>query len=259
MRIALVQMSLADGDEARNLAAAEHGVAEAAQAGAGIVVLPEMTLTGFPYDRIEALAEPLGGPGAAAFARMAGDHEIAVVAGLPRRDEGDGRVFNTTIVLDPAGDLLATYDKTHLFDQEKTVFAPGATLNGVFTYRGVSYGLLCCFDIEMPEAARKLALLGAQCLLVPSANMEPWGLHHRIFARSRALENHVFVAYCNGVGPCAGATLVGESCLVDPLGSVLCDAGAGESVVWGDVDMAVAHESRRAYDYLRERRPDLYG
>lgn len=257
VRIALVQMSLADGDEARNLTAAERGVDEAARAGAGIVVLPEMTLTGFPYDRLETLAEPLDGPGAAAFARMAGDHRVVVVAGLPRRDES-GAILNTTVVLGPGGELLATYDKTHLFDREKTVFTPGATLDGVFTYRSVGYGLLCCFDIELPEAARKLALLGAECLLVPSANMEPWGLHHRVFARSRALENHVFVAYCNGVGPCAGATLVGESCLVDPFGRILCDAGAGESVVWGDVDTAVAAESRRDYDYLRERRPELY-
>jgi (R)-amidase len=258
LRIALVQMSLVDGDVARNLDVAASGVAEAARAGADVVVLPEMTLTGFPYDRLEALAEPLDGPGAAAFARMAGDHQVVVVAGLPRRDESGGGVFNTTIAVDPGGELLAAYDKTHLYDREKTAFTPGASLDGLFSCRGVCFGLLCCFDIELPETARTLALLGARCLLVPSANMEPWGLHHRVFARSRALENHLFVAYCNGVGPCAGATLVGESCIVDPFGRIVCDAGPDERTVWGDLDLRVADESRRVYDYLRERRPELY-
>ncbi len=258
LRIALAQMPLADGAVAHNLAVAAAAVQEAARAGADIVVLPEMTLTGFPYERFAELAEPLDGPAAAAFARMAGDHRVLVVAGLPRLDEAGERILNTTLVFDPAGELLAAYDKTHLYDKEKTVFTPGAALDGLFTYRGVRFGLLCCFDIELPEAARRLALDGAQCLLVPSANMEPWGLHHRVFVRARALENHVFVAYSNGLGPCGGAMLVGESCLVDPLGRVLCDAGHDEAVVWGDADLRVIDESRRVYDYLSQLRPELY-
>ena len=154
--------------------------------------------------------------------------------------------------------MLAVYDKTHLFDREKSVFTPGAVLEQPFAWSGVRFGVLCCFDIELPEPSRTLALRGAQCLLVPSANMEPWGESHRAFVRSRALENHVFVAYANAVGPASGYVFEGGSCLVDPLGRILCDAGRDETVVWADLDVAVADEARRVGDYLSERRPELY-
>ena len=202
-------------------------------------------------------AEPLDGPSVAAFRRMAGEAGVALVAGLPRLGD-DGRVFDTTVVVAPDGALLSVYDKTHLYDREQAVFAPGAALEPPFTFGGVRFGVLCCFDIEFPEAARTLALRGAQCLLVPSANMEPWAGHHRAFVRSRALENHAFVAYANAVGAASGYVFEGQSCLVDPLGRVLCDAGRDETVVWGDVDLAVCQESRAVGNYLAERRPELY-
>ncbi len=275
LRVALVQLRPADGDKARNLAAAGAAVAAAARAGAGLVVLPEYALTGFPAERMRELAEPLDGPSVAAFRRMAADSGVCLVANLARLGAGAERgttaddathdatgsatcIFDTTIVLAPDGELLTVYDKTHLFDREKAVFTPGAALEPPFVWGGVRFGVLCCFDIELPEPARTLALRGAQCLLVPSANMEPWGGHHRAYVRSRALENHAFVAYANAVGAASGYVFEGGSCLVDPLGRVLCDAGRGETVVWADMDPAVADESRGVADYLSERRPELY-
>jgi predicted amidohydrolase len=255
-----------DGDKARNLAAAGEAVAAAARAGAHVVVLPEYVLTGFPVERMAELAEPLEGPSVGAFRRMAGEAGVALVAGLPRRGEvpagaalaGAGGIFDTTVVIAPDGELLSVYDKTHLFDREKAVFTPGAALEPPFSFQGVRFGVLCCFDIEFPEPSRTLALRGAQCLLVPSANMEPWGEHHRAFLRSRALENHVFVAYANVVGAASGYVFEGESCLVDPLGRVLCDADRDEAVVSGDVDLGLCEESRGVGDYLAQRRPELY-
>ena len=267
LRIALVQLRPVDGDKERNLAAAGAAVAAASREGARLVVLPEYVLTGFPAERMRGLAEPLDGPSVEAFRRMAGEAGVCLVAGLPRLgDPGEAAtpaaaaapVYDTTVVLAPDGELLTVYDKTHLFDREKTVFTPGAALEPPFAWGGVRFGVLCCFDIELPEPARTLALRGAQCLLVPSANMEPWGAHHRAYVRSRALENHAFVAYANAVGAASGYVFEGGSCLVDPLGRVLCDAGRDETVVWADLDLAVASESRGVGDYLGERRPELY-
>ncbi len=277
LRIALVQLRPADGDKERNLAAAGAAVAAAARAGAQLVVLPEYVLTGFPAERMRELAERLDGPSLAAFRRMAAESGVCLVANLARLDAAAGaehgpaahdatddathdttRIFDTTVVLAPDGELLTVYDKTHLFDREKDVFTPGAALEPPFTWSGVRFGVLCCFDIELPEPARTLALRGAQCLLVPSANMEPWGEHHRAYVRSRALENHAFVAYANAVGAASGYVFEGGSCLVDPLGRVLCDAGHDETVVWADLDVAVAEESRAVGDYLSQRRPELY-
>ena len=256
LRVALIQLRPADGDKARNLAAAGEAVAAAAAQGSGLAVLPEYALAGFPAERMRELAEPLDGPSLSAFRDLAAGAGVCLVAGLPRLDEA-GRIFDTTVVLAPDGALLTVYDKTHLFDRERAVFTPGAALQPPFEFAGVRFGVLCCFDVEFPEPARTLALRGAQCLLVPSANMEPWGPAHRAFVRARALENHCFVAYANAVGSASGYRFEGESCLVDPRGRVLCDAGRGETVVWGDVDLAVAGEARAVGDYLAQRRPEL--
>jgi (R)-amidase len=272
LRIALVQLRPTDGDKARNLAAAGTAVTAAASGGAQLVVLPEYALAGFPAERMRELAEPLEGPSLAAFRDLAGEAGVCLVAGLPRLGQrgeagadlrpggpkGERPVFDSTVVLAPDGELLTVYDKTHLFDRERTVFTPGAALQRPFVWRGVRFGVLCCFDIEFPEPSRTLALRGAQCLLVPSANMTPWGPSHRAFVRSRALENHCFVAYANAVGEASGYVFEGESCLVDPLGRLLCDARREETVVWGEVDPTVAAEARAVGDYLAQRRPELY-
>lgn len=266
VRVALVQLRPADGDKERNLAAAGAAVAAAERAGADVVVLPEYALTGFPAERMGELAEPLQGPSLAAFRELTAEAGVCLVAGLPRQGgagEGTGPtagppVFDTTVVLAPDGELLTVYDKTHLFDRERAVFTPGAALQNPFTFHGVRFGVLCCFDIEFPETARTLALRGAQCLLVPSANMAPWAPSHRAFVRARALEDHCWVAYANCVGSASGYKFEGQSCLVDPLGRVVCDAERRETVVWGDVDVAVADQARAVGDYLGQRRPELY-
>ena len=158
------------------------------------MVLPEYVLTGFPAERMRALAEPLDGPSLDAFRRhgrlgrrvpcrqpgaSGGTRRGRAAAPDARGPAGRGAapgeppVFDTTVVVAPDGELLTVYDKTHLFDREQTVFTPGAALEPPFAWRGVRFGVLCCFDIELPEPARTLALRGARCLLVPSANMEP--------------------------------------------------------------------------------------
>ena len=262
LRVALVQLTPVDGDKARNLAAAGEAIAAAARAAAHVVVLPEYVLTGFPAKRMATLTEPLDGPSVTAFRSMAAAAEVLLVAGLPRVGvAAPGAaipIYDTTVVIAPDGELLSIYDKTHLFDREKAVFTPGPAFAPPFAFGGVHFGVLCCFDIEFPETARTLALRGAQCLLVPSANMEPWGEHHRAFVRARALENHAFVAYANAVGASSGYVFEGQSCLVDPLGRLLCDAGRGETVVWGDIDLTLCAKAREVGDYLDERRPDLY-
>ena len=258
LRIGLAQIAVNNGDKAGNLARAGAAVAEAAGQGADMVVLPEMMLTGFPLEEMRALAEPRGGPGAEAFRRMAVENGVAVVAGYPELDETTGAVHNMTVVFSRRGAPLLHYAKTHLFDSERMAITPGATLDAMFTFEGVRFGALCCFDIELPETARTLALKGAQCIVVPTGNMEPWGHHHRVFIMARALENHVFVAYANQYGEGCGVRCPGESALVDPLGRLVCDAGAGEKVLCGDMDLGLIEESRLVFDYLRERRPELY-
>jgi len=217
-----------------------------------------MVLTGFlGRAALEPLAESRDGAGVAAFRDMAVESKVAVVAGFPECEAG-GIIYNTTAVFGRSGEPLVFYRKTHLFNLERLAITPGDALDGLLTFCGVRFGVLCCYDLEFPETARTLALRGVQCLLVPTGNMMPWDHHHRVYIQARALENHVFVAYCNRFGNSPTYDFPGESALADPFGRLVCDAGREVKVVSADIDLGLIEESRAVFDYLRERRPDLY-
>jgi predicted amidohydrolase len=258
-RIALAQLSCVEGAKQQNLVACRRAVERAARLEAALIVLPEMILTGFPPQKeLMQLAERAHGADDEAFRDMAVQHGIAIVAGLPELNPDGGAVSNAMVVFDRRGEELARYHKTHLFDRERSAYQPGAALDGLFSYEGVRFGLLCCFDIEFPEAARTLALQGAQCILVSSANMLPWDAHHSLHIRARSLENHLFVAYANRAGSSPDFAYAGQSALIDPLGRVVCEAAPGEGVIVADLDLELIAQSREVFDYLRERRPGLY-
>jgi len=258
VRIALAQINVVDGDKEANLATCAAAVRDAAVQGANLVILPEMVLTGFlGRSALEPLAETRDGTGVVAFRDMAVKNKVTVVAGFPER-AASGAIYNTTAVFGASGEPLAFYRKTHLFNLERLAITRGDALDGLFTFGGVRFGVLCCYDLEFPEAARTLALRGVQCILVPTGNMMPWDHHHRVYIQARALENHVFVAYCNRFGNSPTYEFPGESAVVDPFGRLVCDAGREAKIVSADIDLGLIEESRAVFDYLRERRPDLY-
>jgi predicted amidohydrolase len=257
--VALAQLACVEGDVRRNAASARRAVDEAAALGAEYVLLPELHLTGFVAPaELPRVAEPWPGAALSELAAHAAGHGLGVCTSFVEAAP-DGGFLNTAVLTGRDGAVLGAYRKTHLFDAERSVFTAGAELLTPLEAGGVRTGVLVCYDLEFPEAARAAGLAGAECLLVPSANMEPWGARHRVFAVARALENHLFVAYCNrcGVGP--GQRYVGGSCIVDPLGRLLCDAGEGEAVVCADLDTALIADSTRVFDYRLQRRPELYG
>ena len=259
LRVALAQLSCVEGDKRQNLIACRRAVERAAGLRADIIVLPELILTGFPPQKeLLRIVEAAHGADDDAFGDMAAQHGIAIVAGLPELDTDSGAVFNAMVVFGRRGEELARYHKAHLFDGERSAYRPGDTLNGLFSYEGVRCGLLCCFDIEFPEAARTLALQGTQCILVSSANMLPWDAHHRLHIRARALENHVFVAYANRAGNSPDFAYAGQSALIDPLGRVVREARADDQVIVAALALELIAQSREVFDYLRERRPGLY-
>jgi predicted amidohydrolase len=259
MRIALAQLAGVEGDIGHNLATARRALDEAARLKADCVVLPELHLTGFVApDHLPHVAEPWPGQTLAGLIELAASRRMGLCTSFVEAAE-DGSVANTAVLAGPDGRILSTYRKTHLFDAERRLYTPGDELTDPADFLGAATGLLVCYDVEFPEAARRLALAGAQCILVPSANMAPWGPRHRVFVTARALENHLFVAYCNRCGEGPGMTYCGGSVIIDPMGEVLCEAGADEAVVCAEIDMGVATESTKVFDYRLERRPDLYG
>jgi predicted amidohydrolase len=154
MRLALAQLSCAEGDTAGNLEKARLAIAEAARRGAALVVLPELHITGF----LEAEA-----------LRLAAEHGMGLSTSFAEAGE-HGRVHNTAVLAGPDGRIVSSYRKTHLFDSERPIYAAGSALADPVDLCGVIMGLLICYDVEFPETARRLGLEGAQCLVVPSAN-----------------------------------------------------------------------------------------
>lgn len=259
-RIAIVQDYCSVGAKAENLSKAGQLVAEAADQGAKMILFPELFLTGFAFDRLDAeLAETIDGPALKELGGLARRHGMWIFMGFPEYDPSTGQIFDSLACLTDQGAIAGCYRKIHLFDREQTAFACGDAPVLIDTPFG-RVGLLISYDIEFPELARCLALQGPRLLVVASSNMVPWCSQQEIFGRARAIENQVFLALANRVGREAGFHFCGGSLCVDPVGQVIAHAETK------DASLLVAElaEGRRrslqdsVVNYFRDRRPAVY-
>ncbi|MBA2812643.1 carbon-nitrogen hydrolase family protein [Streptomyces sp. KM273126] len=259
MRTALLQSSGRPGAVAENLQVLDEAAGRAAAAGAGLLVAPEMFLTGYAIgDGIARLAEPADGDSADAIAQTARRHGLAVAYGYPER-AGD-QVFNSAQLVSADGIRLANYRKTHLYGCfERDHFTPGEQPVVQAELGGLRLGIMICYDVEFPENVRAHALAGTDLLLVPTAQMHPFRFVAESMVPVRAFENQMYVAYVNRVGREGEFDFVGLSTLAGPDGVAHARAGRGEQLLLADVDPAFLAASRRANPYLEDRRPGLYG
>ncbi|MFJ6835319.1 carbon-nitrogen hydrolase family protein [Streptomyces sp. NPDC091209] len=270
MRTALLQSSGRPGSIVENLKVLDEAAGRAAAAGAGLIVTPEMFLTGYAIgDDIARLAEPADGDSADAVAEIATRHGVAVAYGYPEREAGHGEgspadgganVFNSVQLISADGTRLANYRKTHLFGCfERDHFTPGEQTVVQAELNGLRVGLMICYDVEFPENVRAHALAGTDLLLVPTAQMHPFQFVAESVVPVRAFENQMYVAYVNRTGPEGEFEFVGLSSLASPDGIVRARAGRGEELVLADADPVLLAASRETNPYLKDRRPGLYG
>ncbi len=218
-----------------------------------LIVFPETTLSGFPTrHNVAEMAEPIDGPSLSAVRDAAREARVAVAVGLAERD--GSRFFNTTVLIDERGEIALRYRKTHLWASDVGVFEPGDRFE-VCSFKGMTVGLLICYDIEFPETARAVASLGADLLVVTNGNMDPFGPVHRRAIVARAMENQMFAALVNRIGSGDdNLTFPGESALIDPFGDVVCDAGQQEIVLRAALERARLEGAREHYRYLHDAR-----
>jgi N-carbamoylputrescine amidase len=275
----LVQMACSP-DPAENLAKAEWRIREAAGNGAQIICVQELFRSQYfcREERAELfdLAEPVPGPTTDAFARLAGELKIVLIASVFERRTA-GVYHNTAVVIDADGSIAGLYRKMHIPDDplyfEKYYFTPGDLGFRSFDTRYARVAPLVCWDQWYPEAARLAALGGAQVLFYPTAigwhpaeKAEFGAAQHdawRTIQRAHAIANGLYVAAVNRVGyegpPERGLEFWGGSFVADPFGQVLCEASADrEETLIATCDTRRIEDVRRNWPFLRDRRIDAY-
>ncbi len=257
MRLALWQTQGHPGDIAANLADLAVQARAAAAAGAELLLCSELWLGG--YNLRAQPAEAADGPSAQRISELAQEHRIAICYGYAESHESGGKPYNAAQVISANGERLSNYRKTHLFGAfERTLFTPGERLQAPFQFGDWSIGLLICFDVEFPENVRKLTLQGAELLLIPTALTPEYRAVPDLIVPARAVENQLFVAYCNHSGVEAGLAFLGGSCVAAPDGSKLASAANGEALLIVDLDHGQRAALESTFPYLAGRRPEVY-
>ena len=282
LRVALVQHACSGNDD-ENRQRTEAGIREAAGQGARLVLLQELHRSLYFCQSEDAslfdLAEPVPGPGTEWLGRLAKELGTVIIGSLFER-RAAGLYHNTAVVLDADGSLAGRYRKMHIPDDpgyyEKYYFTPGDLGFEPVTTSVGKLGVLVCWDQWFPEAARLMALAGAELLLYPTAigwdprddeneqqrQLEAW----ITIQRAHAVANGIPVLSCNRTGEepdpdgrSQGARFWGHSFVAGPQGEILAQAPADSAAVLiSDIDMQRSEQVRRIWPYLRDRRIDAY-
>jgi len=275
--VAVSQLAIGIGEPGANRAGAAAAVTEAAGRGAKIVVLPELTPSGYVFnDAAEArgLGEPADGPTAAQWSGLAAEHDLVIIGGFAELG-GDGHLYNSAMLVDGSGPL-AVYRKVHLWDAEADFFTPGADEPPVVDTKFGRIAMMICYDVEFPEWVRLPALAGAELLAVPTnwpAERVPAGERPMVTVNVQvaAFANRMFIAAACRCADERGVSWVGGSIIAGPDGYPLAGpasvggvAGrqgvASSELLVADCDLAQARSKATGprNDAHADRRPELY-
>jgi len=260
MRIGFFQFAPRFGEPQRNLAT----IAAALEGcRAELLVVPELALSGYLFtgtEEVRKLSEPVPGPATERLEQAAARNGCHLVLGMAERS-GD-KVFNSAVLIGPSG-VLGVYRKAHLFNDEKLYFVSGDSGFSLFEVSGVKVGMLVCFDHMFPEAARTLALAGAQIICHPSNLVLPE--YGQLTTRVRAIENRVFWILANrhGSESRGGSTLryTGCSQITAHNGDILARGEADRevlSIVEIDPEKAGDKRVTKRNELFADRRTELY-
>ncbi len=261
MRAAVYQNKPQFGETDKNI---EHAIKKMETVKADLFVLPELFSTGYQFTSIEEvkkLSEEIpSGNTCRKLMEYAKTKNTYIVFGMAERD-GDS-LFNSAVLAGPDG-FIGRYRKTHLFYEEKLFFSPGNTGFNVFDIGKARLGIMICYDWWFPEAARSLALKGADIICHP-ANLVLTGCHRAMTVRS--LENAVYSITANRIGEEERGgkeklSFTGKSQIVDPSGQVLTSLEKdNEGIAVADIEIKMARNKTitSMNDRFNDRRPDLY-
>jgi deaminated glutathione amidase len=267
MLAAAVQMS-STPDKEENRETAERLIRTAAESGARLVALPELWSCHGLEEAYRPAAEPIPGPTTDFLGGIARELDVYLLGGSILESAADSeKMYNTSTLFGPSGEMTAVYRKVHLFDVkapdreylESASMAPGAET--VTADAGeVSLGLSVCYDVRFPELYRALALDGAEALAVPAAFTLQTGKDHwELLLRARAIENQAYVIAPAQWGQKAdGRWTYGRSMIVDPWGTVLATCPDRDGHALAELDLEYLRRFRTEFPSLANRRPEAY-
>jgi len=255
VKAAAVQFTIALGDIEANLAHVTKALRRLAQQGVELAVLPEMWSCGFAYRELNALARRTPEL-VAQLGELSRELSMVIVGSLPEA-HGD-KVFNTAYLLD-RGTLAGIYRKLHLFslmgedrslDQGDSVLVADTSVGRI--------GVMICYDLRFPELARRLALEGAEIIVLPGEWPKPREEHWRTLLKARAIENQLFVIAANCCGVVGKLDFFGQSMIIGPKGELLAEGGYQSCEPSALLDPAEMERWRESINCFKDRRPDCY-
>jgi len=265
-KVGVVQMNSSANVE-ENLAFALLKIEQAASEGLDLISFPETFLyIGNDHQIKCKIAQSLDGEIVQTFRDFAAKFKLSILMGsIYEKIPNDDRLFNTSVLINQQGEIVAAYRKIHLFDapmlghKESDGIKAGNTPI-VIEHEIGKIGLTICYDLRFPELFRHLTLQGAEIIFVPSAFFLYTGQHHWLqLLTARAIENQVYIVAPNQWGEHhQGRESFGKSVIIDPWGSIKCLAEDQPVLVSAEIDLGYLRELRSSMPLLTHRRPELY-
>jgi nitrilase len=268
VKIAAIQLN-AKNDLKKNLSQAESLMNQAVvEHRPTLMVLPEVFSFVGEKEEVRKVLTPLAqNPAVEMCVAFAKEKKIAICAGSILLPTKAGKATNTCLFISPEGKIIHRYDKIHLFNYTAAsgeVYAESEHIQGgsselVFLWEGITFGVAICYDLRFPELFRRLAVLGAEVILVPSAFTKPTGqAHFEVLVRARAIENQVWMVAANQTGNHFGKRdSFGHSMIVDPWGKGVAQAGDEVGSIAAEVDMDLLKTLRQKMPCLKNTKFDL--
>lgn len=259
MKISVFQMECVLGDIDANMEKISFYTSKARQQGFDLVVFPEMVDTGYNMDVIIQHAsfwDEKNTKNPFSLIKKAGkDNKIHIICNISERE--NDKIYNTTLAVNPAGEVIGKYRKNHLADypplNEGSCITPGKKLK-IIKINNMKIGLLTCYDLRFPEISRALVLNGAEALVLCSAWPFPRLIHWNTLIRARAIENQVYFIAANRVGTDGSVTFCGSSRVIDPYGVVVSSGSENfESFLFGEINLELLKKIRRKMPVFSHR------
>jgi N-carbamoylputrescine amidase len=268
MKISTIQIQGTSDIEA-NRAEAKRLIAEAAAAGAELIVLPEMSILEFfprlphHYEYFD-LAEPIPGPTSDWFSSVAREHGVHIVYNHYEQSP-EHLFFDTSVVVHREGRLVGRQRMMHIAEEpgynEKFYYTPGWDTYRVFELGGWHFGIAICYDRHFPEVFRSFILQGAELVLVPTAvaASEPFADVFEAELRAAAVTHGVYIAVANRSGSEPPLEFLGQSMIVDPQSGLAAAVDdRPNQVCTAEIEKAAVTKARTLFPFLRDRRPETY-